>query len=82
MFICLVFSFFFFFLLIRKMIRSMTLIRETIRTVTFLIRCTPNFQTPLHLFMTVKVGLQYIEIQGGNTWLKWKYSIVNCVDIC
>lgn len=38
--------------------------------------------TLLHLFMTVKVGLQYIEIQGGNTWLKWKYSIVNCVDIC
>ena len=33
---------FLFFLLIRKMIRSVTLIRGTIRTVSFLIRCTPK----------------------------------------
>jgi len=42
MFICLVYFFFFFFFLIRKMIRSVTLIRGTIRTVSFLIRCTPS----------------------------------------
>ena len=40
MFICLVL--FFIFLLFRKMIRSVTLIRETIQTVSFLIRCSPT----------------------------------------
>ena len=53
MFICLVFFLFFFLLLIRKMIRSVILIYETIRTVSFLIRCTPtlfpcSLTLPLH----------------------------------
>ena len=39
---------FLFFLLIRKMIRSVTLIRGTIRTVSFLIRCTPSHMALAH----------------------------------
>jgi len=69
-FICLVF---FFFLLIWKMISYVTLLRETIRTVSFLIRCGPNnYRKFLNVYDL------NLTVEGTDRWSRLRLPLSVC----